>query len=81
MQYIILTFQQSLYYYMGVKFGDILIPLLHIYKKENLSVDTIYSRILCEKLHTKFCKYILGIEKVQTLQFCLNYDVFLCIMT
>ena len=52
-------------------------------KKENISVDTIYSRILCEKLHIKFCKYILGVNRKSTNfavlselgRFPLHYDI------
>jgi hypothetical protein len=31
--------------------------------RENLSEDRIYSNLIGEKLHTKFCKYILGVHK------------------
>jgi hypothetical protein len=32
-------------------------------KKENPSFDNIYSGSLCEKIHLKFCKFILGVHK------------------
>ena len=35
-------------------------------KKENPSIDNIYSGSLCEKIHLKFCKFILGVHKRTT---------------
>jgi hypothetical protein len=35
-------------------------------KKENPSFDNIYSGSLCEKIHLKFCKFILGVHKRTT---------------
>ena len=35
-------------------------------KKENPYFDNIYSGSLCEKIHLKFCKFILGVHKRTT---------------
>jgi hypothetical protein len=35
-------------------------------KKENPSFDNIYSGSLCEKIHLKFCNFILGVPKRTT---------------
>ena len=33
------------------------------FRKNSLELDEIYSKALCEKLHIKFCRYILGVHK------------------
>ena len=41
-------------------------PFIMKCKKENPSFDNIYSGSLCEKIHLKFCKFILGVHKRTT---------------
>ena len=36
------------------------------FRNETLSPYRIYSNLICEKLHTKFCKFILGVHKKPT---------------
>ena len=36
------------------------------FRNGTLSPDRIYSNLICEKLHTKFCKFILGVHKKAT---------------
>ena len=35
-------------------------------KKEDMPIDQIYLNLLCEKLHIKFSKFILGVNKKAT---------------
>jgi hypothetical protein len=46
---------------MAVKFGVILIRLPH-----GLEMDQIFSKLHCEKLHLKFCKFLLGVYRKST---------------
>jgi hypothetical protein len=36
------------------------------FRNGTLSPDRIYSNLICEKLHTKFCKFIFGVHKKAT---------------
>jgi hypothetical protein len=46
---------------MDVKYGAISILLTARFRNESIPLDTVYSKIECEKLHIKFCKRVLGI--------------------
>jgi hypothetical protein len=41
---------------MDVKYGAISILLTARFRNESIPLDTVYSKIECEKLHIKFCK-------------------------
>jgi hypothetical protein len=32
----------------------------------NIPIDQIFSKLHCEKLHLKFCKFLLGVHKIST---------------
>ena len=36
------------------------------FRNESIPLDTVYSKIECEKLHMKFCKRVLGVHKKST---------------
>ena len=44
-----------LFSYMDVKYGAISILLTARFRNESIPLDTVYSKIECEKLHIKFC--------------------------
>jgi hypothetical protein len=48
---------------MDVKYGAISILLTARFRNESIPLDTVYSKIECEKLHIKFCKRVLGIHQ------------------
>ena len=36
------------------------------FRNESIPLDTVYSKIECEKLHIKFCKRVLGVHQKST---------------
>ena len=50
----------------GSDIGGMFNPFTMKCKKENPFLDNIYSGSLCEKIHLKFCKLILGVHKRTT---------------
>ena len=47
---------------MDVKYGAISILLTARFRNESIPLDTVYSKIECEKLHITFCKRVLGVH-------------------
>ena len=38
-------------------------PFVARFRQGNIPIDKIYSKLICEKLHIKFCKFVLGVHK------------------
>jgi hypothetical protein len=38
------------------------------FRNGNIPIDQIFSKLHCEKLHLKFCKFLLGVHKKSTMQ-------------
>ena len=65
MNYLIIPF--CLFSYMDVKYGGAISILLTArFRNESIPLDTVYSKIECEKLHIKFCKRVLGVHQKST---------------
>ncbi len=64
MNYLIIPF--CLFSYMDVKYGAISILLTARFRNESIPLDTVYSKIECDKLHIKFCKRVLGVHQKST---------------
>ena len=41
-------------------------PFTSRFRNGNIPIDQIFSKLHCEKLHLKFCKFLLGVHKKST---------------
>ena len=41
-------------------------PFISRFRNRNIPIDQIFSKLHCEKLHLKFCKFLLGVHKKST---------------
>jgi phosphatidate phosphatase PAH1 len=64
--YLTIQLNLSLFLLYGCEIWGSLNPPTARFRNETITLDKIYQNLKCELLHTKFCKFILGVHKKST---------------